>query len=231
MAEVRRLEDVRYQQMVDLVLHKGAELQGLCAASHVAQPAGLEQALAEMRATTTTCTDEEGVGGMVLERNPGAAAELLAKLLHMLAEVQVCTDWILGVGVLWVGGYAEREEGREGWLTCGAIEIALGKALLKHKLWRCGHTLVMCCDVLEESTCRSFCLAPTHTRTRFSTPPTTQPHTFTHTSTYTQVLTAKRGSIIAAINEVEGARQEDVWLAAYEADDQRYKVGGGGAVC
>jgi hypothetical protein len=39
-----------------------------------------------------------------------------------------------------------------------------------------------------------------------------------------QVLTGKRATIIAAINEVEGARQEDVWLAAYEADDQRYKV-------
>lgn len=40
-----------------------------------------------------------------------------------------------------------------------------------------------------------------------------------------QVLTGKRASIISAINEVEAARQEDVWLAAYEADDQRYKVG------
>jgi hypothetical protein len=41
-----------------------------------------------------------------------------------------------------------------------------------------------------------------------------------------QVLAAKRGSIIAAINEVEAAHAEDMWLAAYEADDQRYKVRG-----
>lgn len=39
-----------------------------------------------------------------------------------------------------------------------------------------------------------------------------------------QVLTSKRATIITAINEVEAARSEDVWLAAYEADDQRYKV-------
>jgi len=38
------------------------------------------------------------------------------------------------------------------------------------------------------------------------------------------VLTAKRSTIIAAIKEVETAQEEDVWLSAYEADDQRYKV-------
>lgn len=74
MAEVRRLEDVRAQQMVDLVHSKGAELHAMCAQSHVAPPTGLEEAL--------TAIDSE-------DRNPGAAAELLAKLLHMLAEVQV----------------------------------------------------------------------------------------------------------------------------------------------
>lgn len=75
MSEVRRLEDVRAQQMVDLVNSKGAELQTMCAESHVAEPSGLVEALAAVN-----CED----------RNPGAAAELLAKLLHMLAEVQVC---------------------------------------------------------------------------------------------------------------------------------------------
>lgn len=39
-----------------------------------------------------------------------------------------------------------------------------------------------------------------------------------------QVLTNKRSSIIAAIKEVEAAQQEDQWLTAYEADEQRYKV-------
>lgn len=42
-----------------------------------------------------------------------------------------------------------------------------------------------------------------------------------------QVLTAKRATIIAAINGVEAARQEEEWLAAFESDEQRYKVGGG----
>lgn len=74
MSEVRRLEDVRTQQMVDLVHSKGAELSAMCAESHVDEPAGLADAL-------TAINNED--------RNPGAAAELLAKLLHMLAEVQV----------------------------------------------------------------------------------------------------------------------------------------------
>eukprot|EP00878_Enallax_costatus_P027660 GHUV01029802.1.p1 GENE.GHUV01029802.1~~GHUV01029802.1.p1 ORF type:complete len:632 (+),score=237.56 GHUV01029802.1:325-2220(+) len=76
MSEVRRLEDVRTQQMVDLVNSKGAELRAMCRESHVAEPAGLVEAL--------TAINSE-------DRNPGAAAELLAKLLHMLAEVQVLT--------------------------------------------------------------------------------------------------------------------------------------------
>lgn len=74
MAEVRRLEDMRYQQMVDLVLAKGAELTALCKDSHVAEPAGLQEALIAIHSN---------------DRNPGAAAELLAKLLQMLAEMQV----------------------------------------------------------------------------------------------------------------------------------------------
>lgn len=82
MDEVRRLEDVRYQQMVDLVLAKGAELSALCIDSHVEEPAGLQDALDAMHEQ---------------DRNPGAAAELLAKLLHMLAEVQVGGSWAVGV--------------------------------------------------------------------------------------------------------------------------------------
>lgn len=74
LAEVRRLEIVRTQQMVDLVNSKGAELRAMCADSHVAEPAGLVEALDAINSE---------------DRNPGAAAELLAKLLHMLAEVQV----------------------------------------------------------------------------------------------------------------------------------------------
>jgi hypothetical protein len=38
------------------------------------------------------------------------------------------------------------------------------------------------------------------------------------------VLTGKRSSIITVINAIEAARSEDVWLADYEADEQRYKV-------
>jgi len=74
MSEVRRLEDVRYQQMVDLVVAKGEELSALCGDSHVEEPAGLQDALQAIHSN---------------DRNPGAAAEMLAKLLHMLAEVQV----------------------------------------------------------------------------------------------------------------------------------------------
>jgi hypothetical protein len=81
MAEVRRLEDVRYQQMVDLVMSKGRELSAMCTDSHVAQPPGLNEALAAIDSN---------------DRNPGAAAELLSKLLHMLAEVQVGLVCLLG---------------------------------------------------------------------------------------------------------------------------------------
>jgi hypothetical protein len=134
MAEVRRLEDMRYQQMVELVLTKGEELSSMCKGalactnggpetprsphtngpavtqrpvcslsaapknteSHVEEPAGLQAALAAIHGE---------------DRNPGAAAELLAKLLHMLAEVQVH----LSVGLVWTvlllqeleGGLAE----------------------------------------------------------------------------------------------------------------------------
>jgi len=51
-----------------------AELTAMCRDSHVEQPEGLQEALVAINSEA---------------RNPGAAAELLAKLLHMLAEVQV----------------------------------------------------------------------------------------------------------------------------------------------
>lgn len=41
---------------------------------------------------------------------------------------------------------------------------------------------------------------------------------------FLQVLTGKRSNIITVIREVEAAQQEDEWLTAYEADEQRYKV-------
>ncbi|KAF8065709.1 MAP65-4 [Scenedesmus sp. PABB004] len=38
-----------------------------------------------------------------------------------------------------------------------------------------------------------------------------------------QVQAAKRRTLVAAVCEVEGALREEAWLAAYEADEQRYK--------
>lgn len=112
MSEVRRLEDVRYQQMVDLVLSKGAELSAMCLDSHVEQPAGLQQAL-------------DAIHGN--DRNPGAAAELLAKLLHMLAEVQVREK------------ERGRERGRKLWVdsnVCACVQLSVqgnrGEYVLAH---------------------------------------------------------------------------------------------------
>jgi hypothetical protein len=51
----------------------------------VAEPAGLQEALAAVHGSN---------------RNPGAAAELLTKLLHMLAEVQVGAAVALGCWVV-----------------------------------------------------------------------------------------------------------------------------------
>jgi hypothetical protein len=74
-AEVRRLEDVQLQQMLDLINDRADELRALCADSHVAEPGGLAEAL--------TAVNSSG------PRNPGAAADLLAKLFAMLGEVKV----------------------------------------------------------------------------------------------------------------------------------------------
>jgi hypothetical protein len=71
---VRRLEDVQLQQMLDLINGRAAELRALCADSHVAEPGGLAEALTAVNSGT---------------RNPGAAADLLAKLFAMLGEVKV----------------------------------------------------------------------------------------------------------------------------------------------
>ena len=114
MAEVRRLEDVRYQQMVDLVLSKGAELSAMCTDSHVAEPAGLQEALAAIHGS---------------DRNPGAAAELLAKLLHMLAEVQV------GFGGAWVLG----------WIICWGWSLCWGNA---------GEHMSDCCGIFQQPVIR-----------------------------------------------------------------------------
>jgi hypothetical protein len=73
-AEVRRLEGVQLQQMLDLINGRAEELRALCADSHVAEPPGLAEALAAVNSGS---------------RNPGAAADLLAKLFAMLGEVKV----------------------------------------------------------------------------------------------------------------------------------------------
>jgi hypothetical protein len=73
-AEVRRLEDVQLQQMLDLINARADELRALCADSHLAEPGGLAEALTAVNSGT---------------RNPGAAADLLAKLFAMLGEVKV----------------------------------------------------------------------------------------------------------------------------------------------
>jgi hypothetical protein len=36
---------------------------------------------------------------------------------------------------------------------------------------------------------------------------------------------AKRQELLAAVAELDGARAEAAWLAAYEQDEDRYKVG------
>lgn len=73
-AEVRRLEDVQAQQMIDMINTRANDLRALCADSHVAEPDGLAEELASINSET---------------RNPGAAADLLAKLFAMLGEIKV----------------------------------------------------------------------------------------------------------------------------------------------
>jgi hypothetical protein len=204
MAEVRRLEDVRYQQMVDLVLAKGAELAAMCTDSHVAQPPGLSEALAAIDSN---------------DRNPGAAAELLSKLLHMLAEVQV---WLfVPAGATTPAIVA----------CCLAVDdVSLLQCLqcvaLQASWQACASPFTACHAVQYKPTKPAHVhgLSDGHCSAK------TEPAVLLSSARFClQVLTGKRASIIAAVNEVEAARQEDVWLAAYEADDQRYKVGGGGA--
>lgn len=90
MAEVRRLEEAKVAQMVDIVNDKARELLELCHATHIAPPEGLRHCIAEINSDA---------------RNPGAAADLLAKLVRMLAEVQVsgCVlGWDRYPGSIWV---------------------------------------------------------------------------------------------------------------------------------
>lgn len=86
-AEVRRLEGVQLQQMLDLINGRAQELRQLCADSHVAEPPGLSEALQEVNSG---------------DRNPGAAADLLAKLFAMLGEVKVrLAGWLGRLAAGW----------------------------------------------------------------------------------------------------------------------------------
>lgn len=78
LAEVKRLEAMRTQQMLDLINAKAAELRALCSDSHLEEPTALPGLLAAVN-------DDEA-------RPPGWAAEQLAKLLAMLAEVRALSD-------------------------------------------------------------------------------------------------------------------------------------------
>jgi hypothetical protein len=76
--------------MLDLINGRAQELRALCADSHVAEPPGLGEALAAVNSG---------------DRNPGAAADLLAKLFAMLGEVKVCA-YVCGGG--WLGRWGGR---------------------------------------------------------------------------------------------------------------------------
>jgi hypothetical protein len=76
MYEVRRLEEAKVAQMVDLVMQKEQELLALCSATHIDPPEGLARFVEEISREGTI-------------PQPGAVADLLAKLVRMLAEVQV----------------------------------------------------------------------------------------------------------------------------------------------
>ncbi|GBF94150.1 hypothetical protein Rsub_07137 [Raphidocelis subcapitata] len=75
MGEVRRCEDAKVARMLDIVNAKARELMSLCSEAHIAPPPALGHCIAAFNAP-------EG-------RNPGAAADLLSKLVRMLSEVQV----------------------------------------------------------------------------------------------------------------------------------------------
>jgi hypothetical protein len=76
MSEVRRLEGCKTQQMRDLINSKARDLTDLCAATHVPAPD-----LVPMLAEVSVRAQAESTGGV------GQLADVLAKLVHMLAEV------------------------------------------------------------------------------------------------------------------------------------------------
>ncbi|KAI8473021.1 MAG: hypothetical protein J3K34DRAFT_457577 [Monoraphidium minutum] len=100
MAEVRRCEDAKVAQMLEIVNGKARELVELCSDTHIAPPDGLGACIAAINAP-------EG-------RSPGAAADLLTKLVRMLSEVQVVAAKRSAI----IGGISELEEARreEAWL-------------------------------------------------------------------------------------------------------------------
>lgn len=76
MSEVRRLEGCKTQQMRDLITAKAKELMELCHTTHVPAPD-----LGPMLAEVSVRAQAEHSGGA------GQLADVLAKLVHMLAEV------------------------------------------------------------------------------------------------------------------------------------------------
>ncbi|KIZ07743.1 hypothetical protein MNEG_0212 [Monoraphidium neglectum] len=100
MAEVRRCEEAKVAQMLEIVNAKARELIDLCAETHIAPPGGLGPCIAALNAP-------QG-------RSPGAAADLLTKLVRMLSEVQVVAAKRSAI----ISGINEVEEARreEAWL-------------------------------------------------------------------------------------------------------------------
>jgi hypothetical protein len=76
MSEVRRLEGCKTQQMRDLINAKARDLTELCAATHVPAPD-----LGPMLAEVSVRAQAESTSGV------GRLADVLGKLVHMLAEV------------------------------------------------------------------------------------------------------------------------------------------------
>jgi hypothetical protein len=122
MSEVRRLEGCKTQQMRDLINAKARELAELCATTHVPAPA-----LAPMLAEVSVRAQAESTGGA------GQLADVLSKLVHMLAEVGAA-----GAGA---GGGAGLELGLL-WPHCGRLDsdaALLSRGLLSRAL--CGSAL------------------------------------------------------------------------------------------
>lgn len=96
---------------------KARELVELCAATHITPPDGLAAALAEVSGE---------------RRNPGAAADLLTKLVRMLAEVQVraaSAEWLQQgweVAEGWrVRAGAPQQSNGQGWPLPGVHAVAV----------------------------------------------------------------------------------------------------------